>query len=57
MCDEKYNKSGKNPLFEVRLNAEVTGFNGKVTAATVKWGEGAAEVTGVNFRITPLGWY
>ena len=57
MCDEKYNKSGKNPLFEVRLNAEVTGFNGKVTAATVKWGEGAAEVTGVRFRVTPLGWY
>ena len=57
MCGEKCEKSGKNPPFGVRALAKVTGFNGKVTAATVKWGEGAAEVTGVHFRITPLGWY
>ena len=57
MCDEKYDESGKSPLFGVRMNAEVPGFNGKITATTVKWGEGAAEVTGVYFRIKPLRWY
>ena len=56
MCDEKYDKSRKTPLFEVKLNAEVTGFNGRVTATSVKWGEGASEVTGGHFRVTPLGW-
>ena len=46
MCDEKYDKSRKTPLFEVKLNAEVTGFNGRVTAAAVNLGPEVAKVTG-----------
>ena len=57
MCDEKYDESGKNPLFEVRLNAEVTGFNGKVTAVIVKWDWEVARVTGGGCRVTPLRCY
>ena len=57
MCGEKCEKSGKNPPFGVRTNAEVTGFNGKVTAAAVKWDWGVAKITGRYYRVTSLGRY
>ena len=57
MCDEKYVKSRKTPLFEVKLNAEVTGFNGRVTAAAVNLGQEVAKVTGGSFRVPIWKYY
>ena len=57
MCGEKCEKSRKNPPFGDRKNAEVTGFNGKVTAAAVKWDWGVAKITGRYYRVTSLGRY
>ena len=54
MCGEKYEKSGKTPLFGVRTHTEVTGFNGEVTATAVKWDQVIAKVTGGAYCVTPI---
>ena len=50
MRDEKYEKSGENRPFGNRSSSEVTGFNGEITAAAVKWDQEVAKVTGGAYR-------
>ncbi len=57
MCGEKCEKSRKNPPFGDRRNAEVTGFNGKVTAAAVNLGPEVAKATGGTFRVPIWKYY
>ena len=57
LCGEKCEKSRKNPPFGDRKNAEVTGFNGKVTAGAVKWDWGVAKITGRYYRVTSFEGY
>ena len=52
--DEKCEKSRKNRPLGDQTDTEVTGFNGEITATTVKWDQEVAKVTGGTFRVTPI---